>query len=252
MILNNTLKYLSKSSLIIFLLLFSYVDLFSQEINKMGENNNSKKKEEVEYKADIRKVDTTKYKFGVRVGIDLTGPIGSLLNSQKILYKGTADIRIYKKYFAAAEYGYELYKYNTNNLKYESEGFFTTIGGDYDLLGFAYPRNDIYYFGVRYGFAGYRTEVKEYRIENTYWGNDPYVSSVPSQDGYAHWLNLRMGLKVEVLKNFYLGASVGANFLISATEMKHFDNLYIPGFGSNNEGRAFVFNYTLMYMFPFN
>lgn len=201
---------------------------------------------------NISASDTINYKYGLRIGIDLAGPLNMLFESDHKLFKGNFDARVYKKYFVSGEFGYEEYKYNTENLKYTTDGSFFMIGGDYDLLGYTYGRNDLLAFGLRYGVSKFTQTVDEYRIQNAYWNNDPFISNIEAQDAYAHWINVRIGLKVEVLHNFYLGLSGGVNFLFYDTSLDNFDNLYIPGFGENRNNKSWIFNYTVMYLLPFN
>ena len=225
-------------------MLFSSTIVFGQD--------EIKEKDEVKSEKIISPSDTIPYKFGLRIGFDLGGPISMLIDSEHKLFKGNFDARVYKKYFVSGEFGYEESKYNTENLKYTTDGSFVMIGGDYDMLGYTPGRNDLLAFGARYGFSKFTQTVDEYRIQNGYWLDDPYISSIEPQDSYAHWINVRLGLKVEVLHNFYLGMSAGVNFLFHDTSLKNFDNLYIPGFGENKNNKSFIFNYTVMYLLPFN
>lgn len=240
MILNNIYKFLQNRILIAILLLFTTSIAFSQD------------KIESKEPKTISPSDTIPYKYGLRIGIDLGGPITMLIDSNHKLFKGNFDARVYKKYFVSGEFGYEKYSSITENLKYTSDGTFVMVGGDYDMLGYTPGRNDLMAFGVRYGLATMDQTVDEYRIQNGYWQNDSYIGNIDTQRAYAHWINVRIGLKVEVLHNFYLGLSGGVNFLFYDTNLENFDNLYIPGFGENKNNKSFVFNYTVMYLIPFN
>jgi hypothetical protein len=200
----------------------------------------------------INPSDTIPYKFGLRIGIDIAGPIAMIVNGNHKLFKGNFDARVYKKYFVSGEFGYEKFYSDTQSLKYTSDGAFIMLGGDYDMLGYTPGRNDLMAFGVRYGFATFNQTVNQYSIQNGYWNDDTHNGNIEAQKANAHWINVRMGLKVEVLHNFYLGLSSGVNFLFHDTNLENFDNLYIPGFGENKNNKSFIFNYTLMYFLPFN
>jgi len=244
MIQNNISKYLANKIILSVLLSFAYSFVIGQ--NQIKET--SKEQQE----KTITPVDTIPYKYGLRFGIDIAGPISMMVNGNKILYKGSFDARVHKRYFVASEFGYEEFNYNTENLKYKTDGGFIMLGGDYDLLGYTPGRNDVIAFGLRYGFSKLNQTVTEYKIQNGYWLDDTYIGSEDLQEGYANWINVRLGIKVEVLTNFYLGLSTGVNFLINDTTLENFDNLYIPGFGENKNKKSWVFNYTLMYLLPFN
>jgi len=239
---NNILKY--SINKVFILLLFSSTLVFGQD--------KTEDKEESKSVEVISPSDTIPYKFGLRIGIDLAGPISMLIDSDYKLFKGNFDARVYKRYFVSGEFGYEEYNYITENLNYTTDGTFGMIGVDYDMLGYTPGRNDLLAFGVRYGFSTLNQTVTEYKVQNGYWLDDSYISSIDSQKAYAHWINVRLGLKVEVLHNFYLGLSGGVNFLIHDTSLENFDNLYIPGFGENRNNKSWIFNYTVMYLLPFN
>lgn len=200
----------------------------------------------------INPTDTIPYKYGLRIGIDVAGPISMLVNGNKKLFKGNFDARVYKEYFVSGEFGYEDFKYISENISYTTSGSFFMIGGDYNMLGYTPGRNDLLAFGARYGVSLLNQTVDEYKIQNGYWNDDPYIGNIDEQKANAHWLNVRLGLKVEVLHNFYLGASAGVNFLLYSSNLENFNNLYIPGFGENKNNKSFIFNYTLMYLIPFN
>ena len=240
MTLNNIYKFLQNRIIFAILVLFSSATVFGQD-----KIENKKPK-------TINPSDTIPYKYGLRIGIDLGGPISMLIDSNHQLFKGNFDARVYKKYFVSGEFGYEKFSSITENLKYTSDGTFIMLGGDYDMLGYTPGRNDLMAFGMRYGFATMDQTVDEYRIQNGYWQNDSYIGNIETQRAYAHWINVRIGLKVEVLHNFYLGLSGGVNFLFYDTKLENFDNLYIPGFGENKNNKSFIFNYTVMYLIPFN
>lgn len=242
MTLNNILKYLINNFFIL-LLISSTIALGQEKIEN---------KEQPKAEKTISPSDTIPYKYGLRIGIDLAGPINMLIDNDHKLFKGNFDVRVYKKYFVSGEFGYEEYKYVTENLKYTTDGSFIMLGGDYDMLGYTPGRNDLLAFGARYGFSKLNQTVDEYRVQNAYWHEDTYINNIETQEAYAHWINIRLGLKVEVLHNFYLGLSGGVNFLFYDTNLDNFDNLYIPGFGENKNNKSWIFNYTVMYLLPFN
>jgi len=242
MIQNNISKYILNNSFLIIVLLLLSNGLSAQE----------KSEDEVIPEETIVASDTIPYKYGIRIGVDISGPISMLIYDEKELYKGSFDIRIHKMYFIAGELGYQKQIYDTENLKYTTEGVFMTIGADYDFLGYTVGRNDAFIFGIRYGIAQFNQTVDQYKIQNGYWNDDAYIGNINSLNATAHWINIRTGLKVELLHNFYLGASVGVNLLFNDTKLDNFSNLYIPGYGKNRNNKSWVFNYTLMYLLPFN
>ena len=106
--------------------------------------------------------------------------------------------------------------------------------------------------GFRYAFSTYDYKINEYTINA-----DPFLPPRTETDALTYenlnsqWIELVLGLKVEVLHNVFLGVSFRGNTMISSKEPDNFMNLYVPGFGNvsfNNKG--FSFNYTLSYLIP--
>lgn len=67
----------------------------------------------------------------------------------------------------------------------------------------------------------------------------------------AHWLELVLGMKVELLKNFYAGASIRLGILLGNSS-DGFPNYWIPGFNRVREGARFgaSYNYSMTYLIP--
>ncbi|MCK5824865.1 MAG: hypothetical protein KAG96_05600 [Ichthyobacteriaceae bacterium] len=246
MILNNTLKYsLSKVLLIPALLLVSMLGYAQEEDNNSTDLKIVKPEETVV-------LDTIPYKYGIRLGVDISGPIKTLFNKNYISYEGNIDARVYKEWFVAGDFGYVKNHVYSTTFDYTSEGNFSAIGFDKNTLGYKEGRNDMFALGVRYGYSKFTQTVNNFIIENGYWLNQPYKGTLDEQDASAHWLNVRLTMKVETLKNLYIGGSAGVNFLITDYAPEGFKNLYIPGFGFRKDGIAFAFNYSIMYLLPFN
>jgi hypothetical protein len=198
--------------------------------------------------------DTLKFKdiYGLRLGIDLSNPIRTLIDSDRKSIEIVADYRINKKFYAAAEIGF------LDNLREEDTFAFTTVG-QYVKLGTNYNTynnwlnmdNEIY-LGARYGFSIFSQEIENFTIEPTLLlpsitenGNIKY------SDLNAHWLEFVAGLKAEIYNNVFLGFSLSLKKMIATKEPGNFKNLFVPGFDRvflNDSG--FSFNYTISYRLP--
>ena len=82
------------------------------------------------------------------------------------------------------------------------------------------------------------------------------------QDGYstgklselnAQWIEFLVGMKVQVLKNTYMGFSLRLNRLLGSSSSENFGVLFIPGFNRVTDENIFgsSFNYTITYSIPF-
>lgn len=243
----NISKFLLENKIFVFLMLI----LLSKDIKSQEDLDNDSHQEKEE---NIYVEDTVTYKYGFRLGVDIVAPIQMILDDKKKIYKGSFDFRVYNKYFVAGELGYQSQIHISNDLKYNVDGYFITIGGDVDYLGQSskLARNDVMIFGIRYGLAKFTQTVDEYRIQNAYWNDDPFIGSIPEKSTVAHWLNFKTGLKVEVIKNIFISTYVGVNFLLVANKKQSFYNLFIPGYGKNRDNKSFEFGYSVMYLLPFN
>ena len=68
----------------------------------------------------------------------------------------------------------------------------------------------------------------------------------------AHWTEIQLGIKVEVLKNLYLSGGFSYKIMLSLDDQKNFKTLYAPGFNRVFESNTgFGFNYTISYLIPF-
>lgn len=198
--------------------------------------------------------DTATYKdrYGLRVGIDVVRPIYSLFSEDTQGFEIVGDYRITKRLYLATELGYRNQTTQEDFFNFSTKGQYIKAGVDYNAYKNWLGMENMIVVGLRYGFSTFNQSVNEYAI-NT----DPFVPVRTEPNGMtydgltAHWAELVLGLKVEVLHNVFLGVSFRGNTLISATKVENFKNLYVPGFERvfvNNKG--FSFNYTISYLIP--
>lgn len=187
---------------------------------------------------------------GVRVGLDLTRFAVRAFQPYRTDVTVVLDARYNDRLYLASDLSYNTTSHSDTNYTYKGSGMSITIGANYNLLKAQIPKeNFMIYGGMRYGLAVFSYEVPEYTIYNDYWGNTK--GSYPKTNAMAHWVELTVGIKVEVLKNFFLGWSLHERILINNKLSKQdFPPLVIPGFGKGYKGSAFDMQYTLSYLFP--
>ncbi|MNS34186.1 hypothetical protein D3C72_663090 [compost metagenome] len=93
------------------------------------------------------------------------------------------------------------------------------------------------------------TDVNNYKIRDDYWTGSSTGSFSPPNSTVVS-LDLVVGMKVEMVKNFIMGWTIRGAFPLSSSMDESFDDLYIPGVGFKKDF-IFNFNYTLSYMLPF-
>jgi hypothetical protein len=213
-----------------------------------------------EQQQEIKKTDTIVYKskYGIRLGIDISKPILTQLSSTYSGLEIVADYRISKRFYAAAEIGFEE--------ETSAEDFTnSTVKGNYIRLGFnfnAYENwldmNNEILLGYRYGFSLFDQTLNSYTPNVTNLENGIYFPvnaiTVPQTvTGLnAHWSEFIIGIKVETFNNFFVGFNVSYKVLMSVKDPENFKSLYAPGFNRIFEtNTGFGFNYTLSYLIPF-
>ncbi len=200
------------------------------------------------------KKDTVNYKdiYGLRIGLDLSNPIRTLIDSDRKSIEIVADYRINKKFFAAVEIGF------LDNFR-EEDNFEFTTNGQYLKLGFNYNTyknwlnmsNEIY-IGSRYGFSTFSQTLESFTIisANELPGTGSNIAQEHSGLN-ANWIEFVGGIKTEIYSNIFLGFSFSLKKMLFTKEPNNFKNLYVPGFDRvflNNSG--FGFNYTISYRIP--
>lgn len=230
------------------LLFFVLVDGFSQ---KPGKPPEKQEKEIVKTKNDSIIYKTA---YGFRAGFDISKPILASINSSYSGLELVGDYRISKRFFVAAELGYEE---QTTNEDYTN----STVKGSYAKLGFNYnayenwlDMNNEIFVGFRYGLSIFDQTLNSYtpNVNTTYFPANAINSANTAQSLNAHWSEFLFGLKVETFNNFFVGASISYKVMISVKEPENFKTLYAPGFNTIYEtSTGFGFNYTISYLIPF-
>lgn len=187
---------------------------------------------------------------GLRLGMDITRPFqGYWTKGDRYGMEFSADLEMKPNLYGVAETGWEQYKLNQDYVNYQASGNYMRIGIDYNLLqADSKDQKDIFYAGLRYGFALGTQKVNNY-ITTGYWGDTE--GSFSKQTFGAHWLETVVGLKGELLKNFYMGWSIRAKFMIAQTQFDIPSVYFTPGYGAEKGGVAFDFNYSIYYTIPF-
>ncbi|RAJ75148.1 hypothetical protein CLV59_110197 [Chitinophaga dinghuensis] len=188
---------------------------------------------------------------GLRLGVDLSRFINNAYYPYRQEYTVVADARISPRLFAAIELGYTNTPHSDSNYTYKGNGMFATLGIDYNFLKRQYPtERNMFFGGLRYGFSHFNYEVPSYTQHAPYWGGQ-VTGSFPKTNANAHWIELVLGLKTEVLKNLFLGWNVRERILLNTVKTNEFTPLTIPGFGSGSKRAVFDMQYTISYVIPF-
>jgi hypothetical protein len=219
-------------ALIVFVLLAFNLSIFSQTV----------KKDAIVYK------DT----YGLRLGLDLSNPVRSAIDSDRKSFEIVADYRIAKRYYVAAEIGYLDNLRQEDLFDFQTKGQYIKLGINYNAYQNWLDMENEIYFGFRYGFSTFSQTLNNFSINSDI--ALPGLTTTDSQkfDGLnANWAELIIGIKTEIYSNIYLGFSVSVKKMLFTKEPDNFKNLYVPGFDRvflNDSG--FSINYTISYRLP--
>ena len=211
-----------------------------------GISQNSKQQDSIKDTIIVKKI------YGLRVGLDLSNPIRTLINKERKALEITADYRVKPNLFAALELGYLDQFTQETKYDFQTKGQYIKLGANYNVYKNWLDMDNEIYLGLRYGYSPFSQSVSNIIIdsENTL----PPITlqeTTTFSNLNAGWLEFLVGIKAEVYKNVYLGFQFSGNKLLHQTKPENFQNLYIPGFNRvflNNTG--FGFNYTIAYRFP--
>lgn len=200
--------------------------------------------------------DTVRYPInamkGVRLGVDVSKFLFPVIyNGERIGFEATADMHIKGNLFAVAEAGLLHVSLNGDNYQYRGNGVYAKLGVDNNLLKSRRPNsNDIVYFGGRYGFSMFSHHADQVTISGYFWP-DATDQIIPKNTMNAHWVELLLGVKAEVLKNLYVGLNFRLKFMLISPKDDYSTPYLIPGYGEGNQGYALGINYCVSYNFHF-
>ncbi|MDX9881082.1 MAG: DUF6048 family protein [Prolixibacteraceae bacterium] len=186
---------------------------------------------------------------GIRMGYDLTRPVQYLWNiGDRYGSEVSFDMEVVPNTFPVFETGWEAQKINSDFLQYRSSGSYSRVGVDYNFLVAEHKNDkDILFMGLRYGFTLARQQVESF-TSTSYW--EQSVGRFPPQNFNAHWAEIVLGTRIEVLKNVFLGWSIRGKIGLSHKDFDMPPVYFIPGYGKAENGFNFDFSYAVLYNLP--
>lgn len=198
--------------------------------------------------------DTVRYPInamkGLRVGVDvskLAFPV--IYNGERFGFEASADVHVFSNMFAVVEAGWLKVNLDEAMYHYQENGMYGRAGIDWNLLKSRRPgSNDLVYAGVRYGFSLFNHWADRVSTPGYYWP-DATDLSIPKTMLSAQWLELMLGVKGELLKNFYAGISFRFRFRFVHPNDPYSIPYQIPGYGVGNQKWAIGIHYYVSYNF---
>lgn len=196
-----------------------------------------------------------KRSYGLRLGIDAASLIRTALDDEYTGFQILGDYRITRDLYVAGEIGNEQLQRTSDRVDFETSGSFFKAGVDYNVYDNWLDMDNMVYFGARVGASTMSQTLNryEYNTINDFFTVDEQIVNREFDGLTALWLEFQIGIKVEVLSNFYLMANVQLKRMITETIPNNFDNLYVPGFGRTYDTGTLGVGYTygITYRIPF-
>lgn len=182
---------------------------------------------------------------GIRVGVETIGLIKSLAGSNSGGKELFADMDL-GRYFLAVEAGESFRNLTIKDGTYSNEGRYLRLGADVNFLK-KDPDRNMFFLGFRYGRAVYREQL-DY-VYNSGFGT--VNMDVDQQQVKSGWLELTTGLRVRVVKFFWMGYTARLKFGSSVPDGSPIAPYEIPGYGLTFKKPWWGFSYYMMFRIPF-
>lgn len=189
---------------------------------------------------------------GLTVQVDIASLAYDFISSGET-YSSEASVQadLKHKYFPIVEVGFGgADKVTADNIGFKTNGLFGRVGVDLNLLKQkegAKPTNNLFLAGVRLGFTSFLYDISNVTISDNYWGTTE-VLNYEKQSATKIWYEIVAGVKVEVIKNIYMGWTVRTKNLLNKNAEGEVSPWYVPGFGVNTSS-TWGFSYSIGYRF---
>ena len=228
------------------------------------QRNQSPASQKEQKKREAALADTIPLYNGTYVGVDLYGIGSKLLGGDFMSSEININVNLKNKYIPAFEFGMgSTDTWSETGIHYKSKlAPFFRIGMDYNLMAKKKEKNSFLYAGLRYGFTSFKYDVATMPADDPIWGgsianpslgDDVWGGSVPfnhsGMKASVQWLEIVLGVKVRIYKNFNMGWSIRMKYKTSESIGEYANPWYVPGYGkfkSNNMG----ITYSLIYKLP--
>ncbi len=186
---------------------------------------------------------------GVSLSAYLFGVVGQVFGNDYMSFEAAAEFDMHNRFFPIVEVGYGSSDSTDDDkdIHYKVAAPYFRVGMNYNFFHKKDTPNYIY-GGVRLGFSSFSYDVDGPSLNDPVWGDE-----VPFQyeglKSNASWLELVVGLRAEVWKNFHMGWSLRYKRPLSIKESPNAEPWYVPGFGINKSA-LFGASYNLIYYLP--
>lgn len=199
--------------------------------------------------------DTIQFPLKFRLGFELAGSAKYFYEKDRVNLEGYFSLDLNEKISAIfvagrSDYSYARYR-DTSFLMYDyrTNGVYFRTGFDINLLKPDKSQGKYAVgIGFRYGLSHFKYEIPAITHEN-YWGRS--VTSVPSTDEWAHFIEVTPSVRAEIVKNLSMGWSFSLRKIVDPGTGRHLKPVYLPGYGNGSKSFSPGFNYFIIWSIPF-
>ncbi len=185
---------------------------------------------------------------GIQIGCDISRFLLPVINPGQKGIEASAGFRLTTNLYPVAELGEEEADFKNNIITQTANGQYLRLGCDINLRNYVKDfSNNIIFFGFRYGIGNVNYSINSYTITDTIYGNQQ--GNIGNTHVFAQWLEAAAGVRVEVVKNIFLGWSIRGKILLGKTQNSTYPYI-IPGFGYGENSTNVGINYSIYYQIP--
>jgi len=184
----------------------------------------------------------------IRIGFDLSRIALPVIHDFGLSgFEMAMDGELKYKFFPTLEVGYNKVKDYNELHYYELSGNYFRLGLNYNMLNYKqrFDKN-IFFVGARYGNSRFYHQAS-YNFSNI-WGDTDL--SMPKTQLSANWFEGVMGMRGEVLKNFYIGYTIRVKSMIAHTDYENYTPFWVPGYGKATKSITVGMSYSVFYAIP--
>lgn len=188
---------------------------------------------------------------GAYVGVDAFGLGSKIFGADYSATELSAEVNLKNRYFPVIEIGYGSIEttHEETDIFYKTSAPYFRIGMNYNVFYKKPYLPGHFIVGFRYGFSSFSYDVEAPSMTDPVWGKPTIPFKYEGVKSNAGWLELVIGIRTNVYKNFYMGLSARYRSRMSVKKAENSEPYYIPGFGQN-KGTNYGITYNLIYKLP--
>lgn len=169
---------------------------------------------------------------GIHLGLEFGKPLLGLFSTDKG-YSMKADVNLKNTWFPTLEVGYGSFDRTAESgMRCLASGTYFKLGVNKSLSYLGAKAENMFYAGAHYGLSSFNYTLNNLDWYDNYWGANALTNLV-DQPGLVGWLELTVGVRVNVWGPFSLGWSGQYKSTLHVSGGDTSDPAYIPGYGAN-------------------